>query len=235
MAAAPVYGYRIVNSYPHDPGAFTQGLVYLEGVLYEGTGLQGSSSLRRVDLESGRVEQLQRLAGTLFGEGIAAWGDKLIQLTYRNRLLLVYDRASFRLLATHPYPREGWGITHDGQRLIVSDGTSVLRFLDPQTFAESGRVAIHDRGRPVERLNELEFVEGEIFANVWQTDRIARIDPQTGEVTGWIDLAGLLPPALRRGNTDVLNGIAYDAKGRRLFVTGKLWPALFEIELLPRP
>ncbi len=234
-AAPPVYGYRIVNTYPHDSAAFTQGLLYTDGTLYEGTGLQGASSLRRVELETGHIEQIHRLAGTLFGEGITAWGNQLIQLTYQNRLLLVYDLHSFELLASHPYPREGWGITHDGQRLIVSDGTSVLRFLDPQTFVETGRVMVRDGGKPIERLNELEFVEGEIFANIWLTDRIARINPQTGQVTGWLDLTGLLPPARRGPRTDVLNGIAYDKLKRRLFVTGKRWPALFEIELVPNP
>ncbi len=238
QAAAPVYDYRVVNTYPHDPGAFTQGLIYTDGSLYEGTGLQGASSLRRVGLNTGRVAQIHRLADTLFGEGITVWGDKLIQLTYQNRLLLVYDRRTFELLASPPYPLEGWGITHDGRQLIVSDGTSVLRFLDPESYAETGRVNVLDEGNPVGRLNELEFVEGEVFANVWPTARIARIDPQTGQVTGWLDLAGLLPPAKREKRVkraNILNGIAYDAAQRRLFVTGKWWPILFEIEPMPRP
>ncbi len=232
-SATPVYRYRVVHAYPHDRGAFTQGLVFHDGVLYEGTGLNGASSLRRVELKTGRVLQVRELPAALFGEGVTVWGDRLIQLTYRNRLLLVYDRRDFTLQKTLPYPVEGWGLTHDGKRLIASDGSATLRFLDPVTFAETGRVGVFDEQGPVTRLNELEYVGGEVFANVWKTDRIARINPRTGRVTGWIDLTGLLGPAERRGRIDVLNGIAWDRQTGRLFVTGKWWPKLFEIELVP--
>jgi len=230
----PVYGYRIVKTYPHDPEAFTQGLVYVDGVLYEGTGLNGRSSLRRVDLESGRVLQRRDLAREYFGEGIAVFGKRIIQLTWQSRVGFVYDRESFALQRQFSYPTEGWGLTHDGKSLIMSDGTATLRWLDPETFAETRSLEVRDQNGPVVRLNELEFIRGEIYANIWLTDRIARIDPQTGRVTGWIDLRGLLSPAERQSSADaVLNGIAYDAANDRLFVTGKLWPKLFEITLIP--
>ena len=230
----PVYGYRVVNVYPHDPEAFTQGLVYEphEGVLYEGTGLWGRSSLRRVDLKTGEVLQIHELPEAYFGEGIALWDGKIVQLTWRSRTGFVYDRASFALLKQFRYETEGWGITSDveNQRLIMSDGSSTLYFWNPETFEEIGRVEVRDRGEPVVRLNELELIGGWVWANVWQTDRIAVIDPQTGRVGAWLDLRGLLPPEERTGREDVLNGIAYDPEGDRLFVTGKLWPKLFEIE-----
>ncbi len=228
----PVYTYRIVNAYPHDRRAFTQGLVFDDGFLYEGTGLYGNSSVRKVDLETGQVLALRELAARYFGEGITVFGDIIDQLTWKSNTGLVYDRDSFDLLHTFEYPTEGWGLTHDGERLIMSDGTSTVRFLDPQTYEETGRIEVADRGVPVVRLNELEYVKGEIFANVWLTDRIARIDPDTGRVVGWIDLTGLLSAGDRARPVDVLNGIAYDAGGDRLFVTGKLWPRLFEIELV---
>lgn len=227
----PVYTYRIVETYPHDRRAFTQGLVFEDGVLYEGTGLRGRSSLRRVDLASGAVLAVHELADELFGEGIAVFGDVVSQLTWQSNVGFVYDRESFELLRTFEYPTEGWGLTHDGRRLIMSDGTATLRFLDPESYEEIGRVDVLDRGTPVVRLNELEYIEGEVWANVWQTDRIARIEPSTGEVVGWIDLTGLLSEEDRAEPVDVLNGIAYDAEGKRLFVTGKLWPRLFEIEV----
>jgi len=229
---APVVGYRIVNTYPHDPRAFTQGLVFADGVLYEGTGLRGQSSLRKVDLKTGTILQVRQLPVRFFGEGITIYGKRVIQLTWRARVGFVYDRLTFQLLDTFNYSTEGWGITHDGRSLITSDGTSTLYFLDPQTFREVDRLAVHTRDGPVSRLNELEYVQGEIYANVWKTDRIARISPQTGEVVGWIDLEGLLRPEDRNSRIDVLNGIAYDVKNHRLFVTGKLWPKLFEIELV---
>jgi len=227
-----VYTYRIVNTYPHDPEAFTQGLVFEDGFLYESTGLWGRSSLRRVDLESGEVLQVHHLSDTFFGEGITIFGDEIIQLTWRSQTGFVYDKLTFATLRTFSYPSEGWGITHDGQRLIMSDGTSTLYFWDPETLEEIDRVQVRDPDGPVTRLNELAYVKGEIYANVWQTDRIARIDPQTGNVIGWIDLAGLLSPDSAQ-HVDVLNGIAYDVEGGRLFVTGKLWPQLFEIKLIP--
>ncbi|MFQ5794705.1 MAG: glutaminyl-peptide cyclotransferase [Candidatus Bipolaricaulia bacterium] len=228
----PVYTYKVVNTYPHDPNAFTQGLVFEDGVLYEGTGLYGRSTLRRVRLETGDVLQRRRLPARFFGEGVTIYGSKIIQLTWRSNVGFVYDKHSFELLQQFNYPTEGWGITHDGDRLIMSDGTSTLYFWAPETFEEIGRIEVHDDDGPVTRLNELEYVNGEIYANVWQTDRIARIAPQTGQVIGWIELEGLLNPEDLSKPVDVLNGIAYDAKNDRLFVTGKLWPGLFEIQLV---
>ncbi|UCG13987.1 MAG: glutaminyl-peptide cyclotransferase [Deltaproteobacteria bacterium] len=226
----PVYTYKIVNTFPHDPNAFTQGLVFKGGVIYEGTGLLGRSELRKVDLVTGDVLQHRNLPAYLFGEGVTAYENRLIQLTWKAGVGLVYDRASFGLIKEFRYSTEGWGITHDGKRLIMSDGTSTLRFLDPQTFAEIGLIEVYDRTDPVIKLNELEYVQGEVFANVWRTDLIARIAPETGRVVGWIDLAGLLKPEDRIPATGVLNGIAYDPANDRLFVTGKLWPKLFEIK-----
>ncbi|HEX2497865.1 MAG TPA: glutaminyl-peptide cyclotransferase [Actinomycetes bacterium] len=234
-AATPTFGYRVVASHPHDPGAFTQGLAYVNGTLYEATGSAGvgPSSLRRVDLATGAVQARHDLAGEDFGEGIAVVGDRIIQLTWQSQTGFVYDRATLRPLGTFRYPGEGWGLAYDGRRLIMSDGTDRLRFLDPTTFVEVGSVLVRDAGRPVDQLNELEYIDGQVYANVWQTDRIVRIDPATGQVTAVIDLAGLLPAADREsGQVDVLNGIAYDAAGDRLFVTGKLWPKLYEIELV---
>ncbi|HEY1127842.1 MAG TPA: glutaminyl-peptide cyclotransferase [Roseateles sp.] len=228
-AAPPVQGYKVVNSYPHDPDAFTQGLFFHDGFLYESTGLRGRSSIRKVDLATGRVLQAVELPGEFFGEGITMWGDRLIGITWQEQTAFVLDLKTFKLWRKFNYAGEGWGITHDGRELIMSDGTAELRFLDPLTFKELRRVRVTASGRPVDLLNELEWVDGEVYANVWQTDRIARINPKTGQVTGWIDLTGLLPQ--RSGADDVLNGIAYDAKARRLFVTGKLWPKLFEIQL----
>lgn len=228
----PVYTYRILNTYPHDPQAFTQGLVFDQGHLYEGTGLYGRSSLRRVVLNTGRVLQSQALAAAYFGEGIAILGERLFQLTWRSRVGFVYDKRTLTLQRQFVYATEGWGLTHDHRRLIMSDGTSTLYFLDPTTLTEVGHVRVHDHAGPVKRLNELEYVQGEVYANIWQTDRIARIDPQTGRVTGWIDLTGLLSPSDRRQRVDVLNGIAYDAERGRLFVTGKWWPKLFEIKIV---
>lgn len=234
QSVAPVYSYRVINAYPHDPNAFTQGLIYAEDFLYEGTGLyDGRSSLRKVDLESGKILQIHHLAGRYFGEGITLWKDKLIQLTWREHKGFVYDKESFQLLREFDYPTEGWGITHDGKRLIMSDGTAILRFLDPDTFQEIGQIEVKDQGAPVARLNELEYIQGEIYANVWLTDRIAVISPQTGQVLRWIDLRGLLSDEDRSQPVDVLNGIAYDAPRDRLFVTGKLWPKLFEIRPVP--
>jgi len=222
------YKYKVMNSYPHDQGAFTQGLVFEDGHLYEGTGLYGQSTLRKVDLESGTVSQRYNLPGNYFGEGITIFGNNIIQLTWKSRVGFVYDKASFMLLDQFDYLTEGWGITHDGKRLIMSDGTSTLHFLDPQTFKEAGRIEVFDTAGPVPRINELEYVKGQIYANIWLTDRIAMISPQTGKVTGWIELMGLGPQA----GDMVLNGIAYDSEADRLFVTGKLWPEIFEIELV---
>ncbi|MDD5082476.1 MAG: glutaminyl-peptide cyclotransferase [Dehalococcoidales bacterium] len=233
-APAPVYTYRVVNAYPHDPQAFTQGLAFDNGILYEGTGLYGSSSLRRVDRETGEVLQIHNLPAEYFGEGITVYQGTIIQLTWQSYTGFIYDRDSFDLLRQFSYPTEGWGVTHDGERIIMSDGTSILHFLDPVTFSETGSVEVHDNDMPVTRINELEHINGEIYANVWQTDEIAIIDPRDGRVTGWIDLSGLLPTREVSGQVDVLNGIAYDSPAGRLFVTGKLWPWLFEIELVAR-
>lgn len=227
------FGYSLVRSYPHDPQAFTQGLIYRDGVFYEGTGLNGRSSIRKVDVESGKVLQIHALPADIFGEGITELHGRLYQLTYQSELGFVYDLASFRQLRTFDYKGEGWGLTHDGTRLIMSDGSAHLRFIDPATLKETGRITVRDPSGPVESLNELEYVKGEIFANVWQTDRIARISPKDGRVTGWIDLSGLLP-ASERASANVLNGIAYDPAGDRLFVTGKLWARIFQITLVPR-
>ena len=228
----PVYSYNIVNAYPHDRDAFTQGLVFENGVLYEGTGRFGYSTLRRVELETGAILQIRELPDQFFGEGITIYGNRIIQLTWQSNVGFVYDKNSFELLQEFNYSTEGWGITHDGTRLIMSGGTSTLHFLDPQTFEEIGQVEVFDNDGPVTRLNELEYVQGEIYANVWQTDRIARIAPETGRVVGWIELGGLLTAEDCSQPVDVLNGIAYDADNGRLFVTGKLWPKLFEIELI---
>jgi len=236
-SAQPVeYGFEVVARYPHDAEAFTQGLVYHEdGILYEGTGLWGESSLRRVDLATGAVLQRRDLAPQYFGEGIVVVGDRIVQLTWKAGVALVYDRDTFEPLGEYRYPGEGWGLTYDGERLIMSDGTSRLRFWDPDTLAEIGSVEVVDGEEPVDDLNELEFVDGEVWANVWQTDRIARIDPDSGRVVGWIDLAGLLTEEDRGGmQVDVLNGIAYDAEGGRVFVTGKWWPVLYEIRVVRR-
>jgi glutaminyl-peptide cyclotransferase len=230
---APVQGYEIVRVYPHARDAFTQGLLYLDGYLYESTGLNGASSLRKVELRSGQVVQRNDLDAKYFGEGLAAWGPNLIQLTLRSGTGFVYDRETFRLRQTFQYRGQGWGLTHDGRRLIMSDGSAVLRFLDPLTFTETHELHVHDAGRPVSNLNELEYVNGEIYANVWPTDRIVRISPETGQVIGWVDLGGLLSLADRMRPVGELNGIAYDAARDRLFVTGKRWPKLFEIRILP--
>jgi glutaminyl-peptide cyclotransferase len=231
-AGVELYTYRVIQAYPHDPAAFTQGLVLDRGVLFESTGLYGRSSLRRVDLQTGVVIQQHDLAPEYFGEGITTMGDRIIQLTWRERTGFVYDRETLAPEREFSYETEGWGLTDDGTRLIMSDGTAWLHFLDASTFSPLSSVPVTWRGEPVDRLNELEFIEGHVFANVWLTNRIAVIDPGDGRVVAWIDLSGLLPPEDRPG-ADVLNGIAFDPGSGRLLVTGKLWPWLFEIELVP--
>ncbi|MBP9501778.1 MAG: glutaminyl-peptide cyclotransferase [Candidatus Promineofilum sp.] len=234
--APPItYTYRIVNTYPHDPEAFTQGLVYYDGLLYEGTGRWGESTLREVTLETGSVIRSHALDPQYFGEGIALLNDKIYQLTWQEQTGFVYDRANFNTLQTFNYPTEGWGITHDGQRLIVSDGTSTLYFWDPNTLEEIDRITVRDHQGPLNRLNELEYIDGEIWANIWMTDLIARISPETGAVLGYVDLTGLLDMSALTQPVDVLNGIAHDPQTGRIFVTGKLWPTLFEIEVIPAP
>lgn len=231
--AAPVSGYKVVRSYPHDPAAFTEGLFYRDGVLYESTGLEGQSFIRKVRLETGKVLQQRNLAPQYFGEGIVDWKGKLYELTWRSEIGFIYDLASFQPIGTFRYFGEGWALTRNDTHIIMSDGTPQLRFLDPATLRETRRLTVTDEGQPVPNLNELEWVKGEILANVWQTDRIARIDPKTGKVKSWIDLTGLLDVQPARIQPDVLNGIAYDAAKDRLFVTGKFWPRLYEIKITP--
>ena len=233
---APVDGYRVVNVYPHDPSAYTQGLLFRDGFLFESTGRNGQSTLRKVRLETGEVVQQRRLEPSHFAEGLAFRDGELLQLTWQSNLGFVYDAVSFSPRRTFVYSGEGWGLTHDQGGLVLSDGTTDLRFFEPVTFRETRRVRVTDAGAPVAQLNELENVRGEIYANVWHTDRIVRVAPDSGRVIGWIDLAGLLPSRDRPADPEaVLNGIAYDDASRRLFVTGKLWPKLFEIQLVARP
>lgn len=235
ITSAPIYDFRIINTYPHDSLAYTEGLIYDDGYLYESTGLRGRSSVRRVDLETGEVLQSDTLSRQFFGEGIAIVDDRLYHLTWQLHVGFIRDKASFEMISEFHYPTEGWGMTYDGDRLIMSDGTPVLYFLDPVTLERTGRVRVTDQDHPVTRLNELEFINGEIYANIWLTDRIVRIDPANGNVLGWIDLSGIYPgedtgeESLARAN-----GIAYDAENDRLFVTGKFWPHLYEIDLIPR-
>lgn len=233
-AGIPTYGTRVKATYPHDARAFTQGLFYLEGSLFESTGQFGKSDIRRVRLKDGAVLQSRAIPSGMFGEGSVSWGQDLISVTWRDQVGFRWDRKTFELTSTFSYPGEGWGLTHDGTSLILSDGTPVVRFLDPKTFRERRRIRITAEGRPVSNLNELEWVKGEILGNIWQSNLIARIDPRTGSVKGWIDISGL-PEARRRRDPDaVANGIAYDAKQDRLFVTGKYWSHLYQIEIVPK-
>jgi glutamine cyclotransferase len=231
--AQPADTYRVVHTYPHDANAFTQGLIYLDGHLYESTGLRGRSSLREEDLETGRIIRYQTLSSRYFGEGLTNWGNTLIQLTWQAHTALVYDLKTFRFLRAIPCPYEGWGLTQDGKNLILSDGSSKLYFLDPTSFREVRRINVTDRGSSVDQLNELEYIHGEIYANIWHKNRIAVISPANGNVLKWIDLTGLLLPGSVTDPEAVLNGIAYDPTHDRLFVTGKLWPKIFEIKLVP--
>jgi glutamine cyclotransferase len=223
--------YEVVSVYPHDQNAFTQGLVIEQGVLYESTGLYGNSSLRRVDLETGNVLQSYALPPEFFGEGVTVFGDRIIQLTWQNQKGFVYDKHSFELLQEFSYPTEGWGITHNGSALIMSDGTANLYFLDPETFQKVGQVEVRDGNASVTKLNELEYINGEVYANILGEEKIAIINPYTGQVKAWLDLTGIYTPENSDLN-NVLNGIAYDAEGDRLFVTGKMWSQLFEIKLI---
>jgi glutamine cyclotransferase len=224
----PIYTYKVINAYPHDKEAFTQGLVFEGGYLYEGTGQYGSSTLRKVELETGNVVQIYRLPPQFFGEGITIYRNQIIQLTWQSQIGFIYNIKSFSIIREFRYPTEGWGITHDGKRLIMSDGTATLYFLDPESFTQIGTLQVRDAQGPVSMLNELEYIQDEIYANVWQKNCIARISPKTGMVVGWIDLGGLCTWS------GVLNGIAYDVEGDRLFVTGKLWPYLYEIKLIKK-
>lgn len=228
----PTYTYEVVKSYPHDTSAFTQGLVYENGHLLESTGLNGRSSLREVDLATGAVLKKIDVPSQYFAEGLAEFHNKLYQLTWQANKGFVYDRTTFQKQSEFAYTGEGWGLADNDTSLILSDGTSKIRFLDPATFKVQRTINVtFADNRPLAELNELEYIEGEIYANVWQTDTIARIDPKTGKVLSWIDLSGLLPVGERTSQTDVLNGIAYDSAGKRLFVTGKLWPKIYEIKL----
>ncbi|MCX7512689.1 glutaminyl-peptide cyclotransferase [Frateuria sp. STR12] len=231
----PVAGYTVVHAYPHDPSAYTEGLFYLDGYLYEATGIVGSSSVRKVELRSGKVLQQTPTPWPDYGEGIVAWKDRLIQLTWQNHEGFVFDLATLTPRAKFAYPGEGWSLTTDGTHLLMSDGTPTIRLLDPDTLQQVGHIDVTADGRPLAGINELEWVNGEVYANVWLTERIARIDPGSGQVLGWIDLAGLAPPpdTLADPANDVLNGIAYDAAHDRLFVTGKRWPQVYEIRLRP--
>jgi glutamine cyclotransferase len=232
-AATPVFGYKVVNAYPHDSDAYTQGLIYRGGFLYESTGRNGKSTLRKVKLETGDVLQQKTVDSAHFAEGLAEWKGRLFQLTWQSNVAFVYDLATFAPIKTLRYPGEGWGLAAGTDGLILSDGTADLRVLDPDTFRELRRVTVKDAGVAIDQLNELEFVRGEVWANVWHTNRIARIDPKTGRVTGWIDLSGLMG-MYRLDPEAVLNGIAFDAASGRLFVTGKLWPRLFEIQVVAK-
>jgi len=229
------YTFRIVRAFPHDPTAFTQGLAYRDGFLYESTGLNGQSSLRKVRLETGEVVRQVELAPEFFGEGITLFQNEIVQLTWQSHTGFVYSLSDFRLLRQFSYSGEGWGLATNGHEIFLSDGTPEIRVLEAGTLKEKRRFRVHDGEASIDQLNELEFVNGEIFANIWQTDRIALISPQNGEVVGWIDLKNLLSPTYRREPGAVLNGIAYDSNRKRLFVTGKLWPSIFEIRVLPKP
>jgi glutamine cyclotransferase len=235
-APPPTYGYEVVHVYPHDRGAFTEGLFCEGGFLYESTGLNGHSQIRLERLDTGETLMSRDLPDGYFGEGITAWHGKLIQLTWRNQVGFIYDLASFKPLGRFSYTGEGWALTNNGRQIIMSDGTPQIRFLDPRTLKEVRRITVTTDGGQVANINELEWVKGAILANIWMTDKIVRIDPATGRVIAWIDLAGILPEADRSGDRDdVLNGIAYDARADRLFVTGKRWPKLFEIKLVKKP
>ena len=229
------YSYEVVKAWPHDRAAFTQGLVFRDGSLLESTGLNGQSTLREVELKSGRILKQVALAPVYFAEGIAVMGSHVFQVTWQNRTGFVYDVDTFQRQKEFAYDGEGWGLTSDGRSLILSDGTDRIRFLDAATFSVMRTISVTLDGKPVNRLNELEYVHGEIFANIWQSDDVVRIDPATGNVRGVINFSGLLAPTERRPDTDVLNGIAYDPKDDRLFVTGKRWPQLFEVRLKARP
>ena len=227
------YTYKVINAYPHDPDAFTQGLVFHNGLLYEGTGQRGQSSVRIVEPETGEITRIHHMPPEYFGEGIAVFGDRIIQVTWQSRVGFVYDIHRLEVLGTFSISTEGWGLTGDGASLILSDGTPTLHFLDPETFEETRTVEVHEGDEGVELINELEYIDGEVYANIWTTDLIARIDPLSGSVNGWLDLSGLRDYFDEDTSLDVLNGIAYDDGTGHIFVTGKLWPLLFEIELTP--
>ncbi len=228
----PVYSYKVINTYPHSTDSFTQGLVFDQGVLYESTGLNGQSAVKIVDLKSGKTIKSHELPDKYFGEGMTIVGNKIFQLTWRAKKGFVYDKNTLKLLRTFNYSTQGWGITYDGKYLIMSDGSDVLYYLDPKTFNVSGKLEVYDQNGKVSRLNELEYIDGNIYANVWGTEKIAIINPKSGQVKAWIDLSGLLSGEDKKKRIDVLNGIAYNEENQKLYVTGKLWPKLFEIEVI---
>jgi glutaminyl-peptide cyclotransferase len=234
-AAAPVSGYSVVARYPHSTDSYTEGLLYLNGLFYEGTGLEGHSALLAVQPATGKALQSVELAPKYFGEGIVDWGPNLYEWTWQSHICFVYDRFTLRPIKQFSYTGEGWGMTRTATELITSDGTATLRFRNPESFKETRHIVVKDGARTIDQLNELEYVKGEIYANVWHSDRIARISPRDGHVIGWIDLSGILPDNQRINDESVLNGIAYDAQHDRLFVTGKQWPTIFEIKVLPPP
>jgi len=233
--AAPVYGYKVIARYPHSTDSYTEGFFYRDGHFYEGTGLKGRSEILVTDPSTGKVIQRHEIPQQYFGEGIIDFGPNLIEWTWQSHIGFVFDRATFRVLAEFHYEGEGWGMTRTAKELITSDGTSTLRFRDPSTFAETRHIVVHDGPTLIDQLNELEYVKGEIYANIWHSDRIARISPVDGHVIAWIDLAGILPTDQKVDAESVLNGIAYDAAHDRLFVTGKQWPTIFEIKPVPQP
>ncbi|MBV8897538.1 MAG: glutaminyl-peptide cyclotransferase [Acidobacteriaceae bacterium] len=233
-AKPKLYGYRVVHVYPHDPAAFTQGLEFRGGFLYEGTGLQGQSTLRREKLETGETLEKVQLPSQFFGEGITVIDEHILELTWQAHIGFVYDQSTFHQVRTFGYTGEGWGLANDGRTIYMTDGSAQIRCLDPARLTETRRITVHEGSVPVTELNELECVKGEIYSNVWHSWRIARISPDDGAVLGWIDLSGIISPGELNSPEAVLNGIAYDAMGDRLFVTGKLWPKLFEIKLIPK-
>jgi len=232
--AAPVDGYKVIAKYPHSTGSYTEGFFYLNGLFYEGTGMKGRSALMAIDPATGKVRQRVDLPAQYFGEGIVDWGPNLYEWTWQSHVCFVYDRFSLRLVKQFSYTGEGWGMTRTAKEIITSDGTATLRFRDPETFREKRHIVVKDEGKPVEQLNELEFIKGEIYANVWHSERIARISPKDGHVIAWVDLMGILPESEKVDSESVLNGIAYDAVHDRIFVTGKQWPVAFEIKVVPR-
>jgi glutamine cyclotransferase len=227
------YTYTIVNTYPHDTSAYTEGLFYSDGFLYESTGIYGNSSLRREDLTTGNVVQEYILPAQYFGEGIAIVNNTIIQLTWQSNIGFIYNKTTFALLGNFTYPTQGWGLTYDGKNLIMSDGTDHLYFLNPATFQQTGQIQVHDGNTPVVNINSLDYINGEVYANIWLTNTIAIINPDTGQVKAWINLTGL-PDENNSNPNAVLNGIAYDQQNNRLFVTGKDWPNLYQIKLIPQ-
>jgi glutamine cyclotransferase len=234
-ASAPIDGYKVVARYPHSTSSYTEGFFYLDGLFYEGTGLAGHSAVMAEDPQTGKVIQRHDLPAEYFGEGIVDWGPNIYEWTWKSHLCFVYDRFSFRPVKQFTYTGEGWGMTRTAREIITSDGTSTLRFRDPATFKETRHLVVKDGSKAIDQLNELEYIHGEIYANVWHSNRIARISSRDGHVIAWIDLTGLLPPDQQRDAESVLNGIAYDAQHDRIFVTGKQWPAVFEIKVVPQP